>query len=140
MKQVKSLTDNEIEELQKLYMSGTLPRVRTRSHIILQSNKGKRVKELVDIFGFHSDTICDLITAYNKEGISGLFDLPKSGRPPALSEPEMEFVLEMVAKDSRNLNLILNELKKKFNKKISKITLTRFLKKKDLFGNECVNH
>ena len=130
MKRVATLTDIEKEELNSLYKYGKTQRVRIRSHIILQSDKGKRVRELVDIFGFHYDTICDLITAYNKKGISGLYDLPKSGRPPAMSSEEMEFVLKMVAQDSRNLNLILSELENKFNKKISKITLIRFLKKK----------
>lgn len=130
MKRVAALTDKEIVELNKLHKYGKTSRVRIRSHIILQSNKGKRIKELIDIFGFHSDTICDLITSYNAKGISGLFDLPKSGRPAAMTEEEMKFVLKMVAKDSRNLNLILSKLKSKFNTVISKITLIRFLKKK----------
>ena len=130
MKKVIGLTQQQLIELEELYKNGKTSRVRRRSHLILLSHKGKSIKELCDIFELNRDTVSDTITNYNKLGINGLYDKARSGRPPALTEEEEEFVLEEVARDSRNLKRILHLLKEKFNKTICKATLIRFLKKK----------
>lgn len=130
MKRVKRLAEIEELKLTELYKSGKTTRERTRSHILLLSNKGNTIKELVDIFSLHRDTISDLITGYNSNGMSVLSDKARSGRPASLSaQGVQDYILEKIAKDSRNLNLILAALKEKFNITIVKITLIRFLKK-----------
>lgn len=139
MKQVLNLTDQQRTDLTELYKRGKTNRVRRRSHIVLLSDKGRAIKAICSIFGVHRDTVSSTIDNYNESGIEGLFDKTRSGRPPALDEEEKAFVLSEVAKDSRNLKNILFKLKTKFNKKISKATLIRFLKKKDLCGNDFVS-
>ncbi len=140
MKKVLTLTKQQRVELEELYKNGKSNRVRKRSHLILLSDKSKSIKELCDIFELNRDTVSDTIENYNNLGIKGLFDKARSGRPPALTEDEKEFVLREVAKDSRNLKKILSKLKNKFNKKICKVTLIRFLRKKNLYGNDFVSH
>ena len=130
MKKVLTLTKQQRVELEELYKNGKSNRVRRRSHLILLSDKGKSIRELCDIFELNRDTVSDTIRNYNSLEIKGLFDKARSGRPSALTSEEEEFVLREVAKDSRNLKKILSELKNKFNKKICKATLIRFLKKK----------
>ena len=139
MKKVIVLTKQQQIELKELYKNGKTNRVRRRSHLVLLSCKGKPIKELCDIFELNRDTVSDTIDNYNRLGIKGLFDKARSGRPPALTEDEGEFVLGEVAKDSRNLKRILSKLKDKFNKIICKVTLIRFLKKKNLYGNDFVS-
>ncbi len=140
MKRVRPLTEECITELEKLYQAKkTIGRVRMRCHIILLSNKGYSVNRLVDIYGVTRKTISTIINNYETEGTVGLFDKLRSGRPTAMNSEEEEFILQMVAKDSRNLNKVLIELKNKFNKIICKQTLIRFLKKKDIYGNDIVN-
>jgi transposase len=140
MKKVLTLTKQQRVELEELYKNGKSNRVRRRSHLILLSNKEKPIRELCDIFELNRDTVSDTIENYNNLGIKGLFDKARSGRPSALTEEEEEFVLREVAKDSRNLKKILSKLKNKFNKKICKATLIRFLRKKNLYGNDFVSH
>ena len=139
MKKVSTLTEQEVTQLRELYKNGKTPRQRARSHVILLSNNNHTVSQLVEIFGFTEKTVYSIINNYNEKKIAGLFDLPRSGRPKALTEEEETFVLKMVAIDSRDLNKILSELKNKFDKIICKQTLIRFLKKKSIYGKECVN-
>ncbi len=139
MKKVLTITDQQQTELNELYKNGKTNRVRWRSHLILLSYKDKSVRQLCDIFSIHRETVCSTINNFNESGIKGLSDKYRSGRPLALTKEEEEFVLKEVAKDSRNLKKILFELKNKFNKEICKITLIRFLKKKNLYGKDIVN-
>ncbi len=140
MKTVQNLLESERNILQDIYKNSTIPRLRERSHIILLSDKNYKVKELSKIFDYHRVTICSLIEAFNTQRISGLYDAPKSGCPVKITREIEQFVLKMVAKDSRNLKIILNEVEKKFDTSMNKLTLIRFLKKKNLYGNECVSH
>lgn len=139
MKKVSNLTEQEVIQLRELYKNGKTPRQRVRSHVILLSNDNHTVNQLVKIFEFTRKTICSIINNFNEKKVAGLFDLPRSGRPKALTEEEETFVLKMVAIDSRDLNKILSELKNKFGKIICKQTLIRFLKKKSMYGNDFAN-
>ena len=139
MKKVLTLTKQQRVELEYLYKNEKSSRVRRRSHLVLLSDKGKSIKELCGIFELNRDTVSDTIENYNRLGIKGLFDKSRSGRPLALTEKEEEFVLREVAKDSRDLKNILSKLKNKFNKKICKATLIRFLKKKNTYGKDFVS-
>ena len=140
MKKVLTLTKQQQFELEYLYKNGKSNRVRRRSHLILLSDKEKTIKELCNIFELDRDTVSDTIENYNNLGTRGLYDKARSGRPYALTEQEQEFVLREVAKDARNLKNILSKLKTKFNKEICKVTLIRFLRKKNLYGNDFVSH
>jgi len=139
MKKFSQLSDQEVIELKDLFKNGKTHRIRVRSHIILLTNEGKTVCELVNIFGFTIKTIYSIINNYIEKNKAGLKDSPRSGRPTAMTEEEEKFVLEMLSRDSRNLNKILSELKNRFNKIICKQTLIRFLKKKNTYGNDSVN-
>ena len=119
---VKKLTEKEKEKLLQLYKQDKTKRVRERSQIILLSNKGKTVKELVSIFELTRQVICTLINNFNKKGTEALYDAKRSGCPEKLTEVAKKEVLDMLAKDSRNINKILAELKNKFDIEISKKT------------------
>ena len=139
MKKVKNLSKIDIKNLSQLYKTSKKRRIRERSHLILLSSKNITVKELSNIFVMCRQSVCSLIDSYNKKGELSLCDSPRSGRPSKISVSAKKKILEMLSKDSRNLNLILEELKDNFSIEISKKTLIRFIKKKSLFGNECVN-
>ena len=140
MKKVLKLSDQMCSELNELYENSKINRVRRRSHIILLSNKDKSIKDICSIFQIHRDTVSAMIDSYNEFGIGGLFDKYRSGRPVALTPEEENFILKEVDKDSRSLKNILFLLEDKFQKKICKTTLIRFLKKKSISGNDFVNH
>ncbi len=126
---VKKISKKENEELYRSYKEDTRSRVRERSQIILFSNKGKTIKELVALFELTRQVICSLINNFNQYGVASLCDAQRSGCPEKLTDEAKKFVLKYLSKDSRSLNLILAELEDKFNIKISKRTLIRFIKK-----------
>jgi len=46
--------------------------------------------------GMDRQTLRDWVHRYNGDGIAGLSDAPRSGRPPALSQAQMEELKELV--------------------------------------------
>ena len=55
--------------------------LRTRCQMILFSGRGKTVPEIADLTLFGEDTVLYWIERYQQEGIDGLSERPRSGRP-----------------------------------------------------------
>ena len=58
----------------------------SRCRAMLLSHKGYTINELADIFDVDRDSITNWFDKYETEGISGLKDLSRSGRPPKLDD------------------------------------------------------
>ena len=56
-----------------------------RLFAVYQIAKGMDAKELVDLYSSSHKSICNWVHRYNAEGIDGLKDRPRSGRPPLLN-------------------------------------------------------
>jgi transposase len=61
-------------------------RARHRAHAVLLSAKFYTVNEIADIFEVDRDTVCDWLSKYEDEGISGVSDKARTGRPKKVSE------------------------------------------------------
>ncbi len=81
MIRIKELTPEEKAILENVKKShpGYMPRM--RAHAILLSESGFEVQELSEIFGVCRQTTATWLKAWNKEGLAGLEDKPRSGRP-----------------------------------------------------------
>ncbi len=81
MIRIKELTEEEKITLENMKKShpGHMPRM--RAHAILLSHAGFEVQELSDIFGVCRQTTATWLKSWTKEGICGLLDKPRSGRP-----------------------------------------------------------
>ena len=81
MLRVNKLTEEEKVTLENMKKShpGNLPRM--RAHAILLSNTGFEVQELAEIFSTCRQTTATWLKSWNKEGMAGLEDKPRSGRP-----------------------------------------------------------
>ena len=124
MKKVNYLSEKEQKVLEDLYHYDKKRRVRLRSHILLLSYKDHSISNLIKIFNLDFDTVSDLISAYKHLGVSALYDKTRSGRPSSLSSQDVQdYILEKIAKDSQNINLILIGLEERFNIKIAKSIL-----------------
>lgn len=85
----KELSKEEILALEKGNKEGKQSRYRNRCQaVLLFHNQGKKMKELIEIYGVDRDTISRWLNRYEKEGLKGLLDRAKSGRPVA-SEKEV---------------------------------------------------
>lgn len=85
----KALSKEEILELERGHKEGAQSRYRNRCQaVLLFHNQGKTMKELLGIYGIDRDTLSRWLNRYEKEGVKGLLDRPKSGRPVS-SEKEV---------------------------------------------------
>src|SRR5919197_1715861 len=70
-----------------------------RARIITLSWDGAQVGQIAAQLGCHPATVYRWLHRFNEHGIDGLGDLPRSGRPPRLSELERGRVIALVASD-----------------------------------------
>jgi transposase len=81
MKFVNSLDNNLIEYLNKLIKTSSVYRLRIRAHAIMLSYKKYSIDSIADIFDVHRDTISRWLDSWYENGVTGLYDAPKPGRP-----------------------------------------------------------
>jgi len=72
------------------------------------------------------------LTNWKEQGLDGLIDKPRPGRPSELSVVQETEVIEMVEKTPRSLKQVLAEIEKRWNIRLSKSTLKRLCKKTGL--------
>jgi transposase len=59
-----------------------------RLYAVYQISKGKDAKEIQDMYSTSHKSICNWVHRYNAEGIEGLKDRPRSGRPSLLTDSQ----------------------------------------------------
>ena len=67
-----------------------------RLHAVYQIALGKEAKDLQEVYSSSHKSICNWVHRYNSEGIDGLKDRPRSGRPPFLSKEQKAELDEII--------------------------------------------
>ncbi len=81
-KQHIKLNDSQRQELEKLLAKGELPvRIFKRATGLLALNRGETLEAVAKLVGVTNDTVRAWRKRYQAEGIAGLSDKPRSGRP-----------------------------------------------------------
>lgn len=128
-KYVSPLTKAQREQLQHMMAKETSARVRTRAHSILLSDDGFTIEEIHTIcFVNNRDTVSGWIDAWEARGVEGLYDQPRSGRPPALNDDERATALELIKASRRQLKQVIHRLAEQYGKTVSLSTLKRVAK------------
>jgi transposase len=94
-------TDEERRELDRIVRQ-EVGRVSQRAQMILLSTRGKSVPELADLFGFCEPTVRFWIRRYDAEGPAGLFDRPRTGRPPKITDDVKKRMLRLIQSDPQD--------------------------------------
>jgi hypothetical protein len=82
---VRSLTDEEREELQRRAQSRTaLARAAERVRMVLAVHGGESAPAVACRLGVGTDVVREWLTRFNKDGLAGLEDRPRSGLPQLL--------------------------------------------------------
>ena len=87
LRNIRKLTEDELEKLQKLYRQTENADTRTHCQMVLLSNQGRSVAEIAGLTFFDEDTVLYWFDRYEAENLKGLEDRPHSGRPPKSSWP-----------------------------------------------------
>lgn len=84
---VRHLTEAEQQALKALYRQTHNADVRTRCQMILLSAQAHPISEIADLTLFNEDSVRYWLDRYESQGLSGLEDRPRSGRPPKSDWP-----------------------------------------------------
>lgn len=83
-----SLSDSEQFALEDMVRNSASHRLRQRSQALLWSHAGKDRNTIAELYGTKPDTISAWFKRWEAEKLSGLTDLPRSGRPPKLNQEQ----------------------------------------------------
>lgn len=128
-KYVNLLNDEQISHLKELMKESDSAGVRMRAHSILLSAEGYSIDEIADIYHADRDSVSSLIDRWEQSGTEGLYDKPRSGKPPKLTGSEIEIVRKITEEHPHPPEIISAEIFEKNRKIISISTLKRIVKK-----------
>ena len=103
---VPPLTDVQRDALDRLYRTTKVPRLRTRAQMVLLSaERDLKVPEIAGIVRESHDTVARWLKRYLAEGLEGLTDAPRPGRPSEITEAYRSKLLAAVRRRPRSLDL-----------------------------------
>ena len=79
---IRPLPEATLRELDQQYRATNSADLRTRCQIILLSHEAYSVPQIAKLVRFSEDTILYWIGRFDSEGLPGLEDRPRTGRPP----------------------------------------------------------
>lgn len=103
---IKDLPVNALQELEELYRSTKLVRLRTRAQMLLLSaEQGLKVAQIAQLVRESERTVQRWLRRYQAQGIQGLHDAPKSGSPGKVTLAYQEQLVASVRRRPRALGL-----------------------------------
>jgi transposase len=105
MNRVHTLSDKEIQKLEHLYRDTRDADVRTRCDMILLSGQGLSPPRIAQRVRFSRSTVVRFIKRYNQEGIDGLINKPRPGRPRRVTDEYLALLSKTVEQPPRDLGL-----------------------------------
>lgn len=123
------LSEEEKQELEKLYKTSTNSVVRTRSLSLLYSNEKRSIKEVSTLVHVSRRSLERFFNSWESTTNKYKTLSISEGRGAKVKlESVRNLLADLVQEHSRNLNPILEELRSKHNISVCKLTLQNFLK------------
>ena len=130
------ITLNDAQRLElRLLAREAIGRVSERAHFVLLSDQGKSVPEIGALMGYSAQAIYPWLERYQRHGVAGLYDEPRSGRPP--NEPHLIAIVQaQTGQPPANFGYpepgwtvggLLRHLRQRFRILVSRSTLRRAL-------------
>lgn len=82
MKFVAPLTEAERLTLLEARDQGSTAALRRRAQAVELSSRGYRRTTIAGLLDFHCETVSGWLDLWDTQGLGGLYDLPRGGRPP----------------------------------------------------------
>ena len=129
MKFVAPLTEAERLTLLEARDQGPTTAFRRRAQAVELSSRGYRLAAIADLLDVHRETVSRWYDLWTTQGLRGLYDQPRGGRPPRFTPTEAEQVRLEVEQSPRQLRQVQSRLPERLGKTASRQTLRRVLKK-----------
>lgn len=129
MRFVQPLSDTEIQSLRDASQHASKPAQRRRAHGILLSHKGYTINQISEILEVRRETVARWLNAWQREGLAGLADKARAGRPTIYDDQDLERLQVLVAETPHQIRTVQARMEQETGKAISLNTLRRVLKK-----------
>jgi transposase len=93
MRFVREPSEAEVDELTRMTRQ-EVGRVAMRAHLVLLSARGYTVPEIVKIHDTSNTTVYEWLDRFDAQGPEGLYDRPRAGRPPKVTDEVKETLEE----------------------------------------------
>jgi transposase len=123
------LSEEERVTLEELFKHHSNARQRQRAQGLLLSARGFSIDEIARIYEVDRDTVSSWFTRWDRLGLVGLQDAPRSGTPPKLSGAEQQRVLELLEVHARSTKAVVRAIGQETGKWVSPDTIKRIGKK-----------
>lgn len=100
---VRELAARERSELRRLVRGGTDAAAVRRAQMVLLSSRGKTASEIAPLWGVTGQCVRKVIGRFNREGLAGLPDRPRRGRPRKTDDQYVALLKEAVQADPHAL-------------------------------------
>lgn len=85
---VLPLSDTDLQALMTTHTYGKKPALRRRAHAIVLSHQGHTINQICNILSVTRETVSLWFDAWEAQGLEGLSDKPRTGRPSIYSDEE----------------------------------------------------
>lgn len=111
---------------------GIPSRTRDRAEMLRLNHRGWKTEEIADYLDCQVATVRKAIHRWQQDGLYGLWDSPRSGRPVTWSTADIEHLIEKIETSAETFNSrqLAQELEEARSVKLSRRQLRRVLKKK----------
>jgi transposase len=92
----------ERKELRRLVRHGTDGRVVRRAQMVLLSAQGRTASQIAALWELSGPGVRKIINRFNGEGVAGLADRPRQGRPRKTNDRYVALLKQAVAADPRD--------------------------------------
>ena len=100
---VRALTTSERKKLARLIRSNGDARIVRRSQMIRLSAQGQTAGQIAALWAITGQAVRQTIQRFNAEGVAGLADKPRKGRPPKKTDRYIALLKEAVRSNPRDL-------------------------------------
>ena len=131
------LSDGEDQQLYELRDADSIPkRTKQRAEMLRLSHRGWTTEQIAEYLGCRVETVRRAIHRWQKQGLEGLWDAPRSGRPAEWQASDFEVVERSIAgPGSVNSRQIVELLASECNVHLSRGHVSRLLKKRGTVGS-----
>lgn len=134
-----TLSEQEDQQLLKLKERMEAPkRTRTRAEMLRLSHRGWKTDQIAEYVGCRAAMVRRAIHEWKIDGVKGLYDKGRSGRPRKWTEADMVYVEEQLSSEEKTFNTrqIRELLGQERQVYLSRRQISRVLKKKGIAGKE----
>lgn len=137
---VETLSDTDLQVLEDTYRHAEKPALRRRAHAILLNHQGYTIDQISDVLGATRETVSIWLTAWENDGLKGLKDKPRSGRPSIYDEKDQERLKALVEAYPHQIKTVQAHFQEETGKPASISTIKRLLKKTATASNAPGDH